>query len=129
MSKYSHSKQLNLSFDEAVEKVITALKEEGFGILTDIDVQKTLKEKLDVDFKQYRILGACNPPRAYKSLQSEEEIGLLLPCNVIVYEKDDAVIVSAINPITAFSIVDNNDLQEVAGEVDSMLRSALDSLE
>ena len=82
MSSYSYTKELTLPFNEAVEKTVAALKEQGFGILSDIDVKKTLKEKLDVDFKNYRILGACNPPRALKALQSEEEIGLLLPCNL-----------------------------------------------
>ena len=129
MSNYGYSKKLNMSFDEAVERVISALKEEGFGILTDIDVKKTLKEKLDADFKDYTILGACNPPRAMKALESEEEIGLLLPCNVIVYESgDDEVTVSAIDPKTAFSIVNNDGLEPLAEEVGSMLRSAIDKL-
>ncbi len=128
MSNYGYSKQLSLSFDEAVEKTINALKEEGFGILTDIDVKKTLKEKLDVDFKRYRILGACNPPRALKALEGEEEIGLLLPCNVIVYEKDDGTIVSAIRPSVAFSIVDNQDLAPIADEVEEILKRVIDGL-
>ena len=128
MSKYGYSKQLNISFEEAVEKTIAALKEEGFGILTDIDVKKTLKEKLDVSFKQYRILGACNPPQAYKALQAEEEIGLLLPCNVIVYEKDDGVVVSAIRPEIAFFFIDNESLAPLAGEVEAILKKVVDNV-
>lgn len=128
MSNYGYPKQLHVSFDEAVDKTINALKSNGFGILTDIDVKKTLKEKLDVDFKQYRILGACNPPRAYKALQSEEEIGLLLPCNVIVYEKDGDVIVSALKPSVAFTIVENEQLESVATEVEQTLKQVIDNL-
>jgi len=128
MSNYSYSKQLNISFDEAVDKTIATLKEEGFGILTDIDVKKTLKEKLDIDFKQYRILGACNPPRALKALQAEEEIGLLLPCNVIVYEKGDGVVVSALKPSVAFSIIDNKNLEPLAQEVEEIMKKVINNL-
>jgi len=129
MSKYSYSKQISIPFDEAVNKTITALKEEGFGILTDIDVKKILKEKLDVDFKQYRILGACSPSRAYKALQAEEEIGLLLPCNIIVYEKSDGlVVISVIKPSVAFSIVGNKNLESLAQEVGEILQSVIDYL-
>jgi len=128
MSKYSYSKQLNIPFDQAVEKAIIALKEQGFGVLSDIDVKKTLKEKLGVDFKQYRILGACNPPRALKSLKIEEEIGLLLPCNVIIYESQGKVIVSIIKPTKAFSIVDNQSLRSVSEEVEEMLIKVIESL-
>lgn len=129
MSNYGYSKQLNIPFSQAVEKTIAALQAEGFGILTDIDVKKTLKEKLDVDFKQYRILGACNPSRAYEALKSEEEIGLLLPCNVIVYEQDDGkVVISAIKPTVAFSIVENKKLQPLADEVESIMKGVIDSL-
>jgi len=125
---YGYSKEVNLSFDEVVERTINALKEEGFGILTDIDVKKILKEKLDVDFKQYRILGACNPPRAYKALQVEEEIGLLMPCNVIVYEKNDRVIVSAIRPEVAFSVINNQSLAPLANEVEVILKKVINNI-
>lgn len=128
MSKYSYSKQLNSSFDEAVDKTIVALKDSGFGILSDIDVAKTVKEKLGVDFKKYRILGACNPPRAYRALQAEEEIGLFMPCNVIVYEKDDRVVVAAILPLKAFEVVDNKELEPLAREVEEILKKVIDSL-
>lgn len=125
---YGYSKKLDIPFAEAVDRTIAALKERGFGILTDIDVKKTLKEKLDVDFKNYRILGACNPPRALQALRAEEEIGLLLPCNVIVYEKDDAVVVSALKPTAAFSVVDNKELEPLAEEVEEILKQTIDSL-
>ncbi|MGB0757345.1 MAG: DUF302 domain-containing protein [Patescibacteria group bacterium] len=128
MSNYGYSKRLQVSFDEAVERAVTALKEQGFGILTDIDVKETLKKKLDVDFKQYRILGACNPPQAYKALQLEEELGLLLPCNVIVYEKDSDVIVSALKPSVAFTIVENTQLESVASEVEQILKQVIDNV-
>ncbi len=128
MSNYGISKKVNLNFEEAVEKTISALKEKGFGILTDIDVKTTLKEKLGIDYKNYRILGACNPPRAHKALESEEEIGLLLPCNVIVYEGEDGVVVSAIDPVKAFSIVDNESLAPLAEEVRQMLTEVIESL-
>src|SRR5680860_1512365 len=125
---YGYSKEVNLSFDEVVERTINALKEEGFGILTDIDVKKILKEKLDVDFKQYRILGACNPPRAYKALQVEDEIGLLLPCNVIVYEKNDRVTVSDIRPEVAFSVINNQSLAPLANEVEVILKKVINNI-
>jgi uncharacterized protein (DUF302 family) len=98
--KYYFSKIISLSFDDAIEKVMAELKKEGFGVLTDIDVKQTLKKKLDVDFKKYRILGACNPPFAYKALQVEDKIGTMLPCNVIVQEIDEGhVEVAAIDPV------------------------------
>ena len=128
MSSYGYTKELLLPFNEAVEKTVAALKEQVFGILSDIDVKKILKEKLDVDFKNYRILGACNPPRALKALQSEEEIGLLLPCNVIVYEKEGKTAVSVMLPTKAFSIVGNKELEPLAEEVEDMLKQAIDSL-
>ena len=128
MSHYGYSKQFNIPFEEAVEKTIEALKKEGFGVLTDIDVKKTLKEKINVDFKQYRILGACNPKLAHKALQGEEEIGLLLPCNVIVYKKDEGVVVSALRPTALFALVDNPDVESLAEEVEVLMRHVIDSL-
>ncbi len=128
MSDYGMSKKLDISFDQAVEKTISVLKEKGFGILTDIDVRATLKEKLGIEYKNYRILGACNPPRAHKALESEEEIGLLLPCNVIVYEVEDGVMVSAIDPVKAFSVVNNDSLKPVAEEVKQMLTEVIENL-
>src|SRR3989344_4766036 len=104
---YGISKEVSLGFDETVERVRLELQKEGFGVLTEIDVKSTLKNKLDVEFEDYLILGACNPPFAYKALQAEMEVGLLLPCNVIVYRKDNKTFVSAIDPACAMSVVDN----------------------
>jgi len=128
MAHYGYSKRLNIPFDEAIEKTIAALKQEGFGVLMDIDIKKTLKEKINADFKQYRILGACNPKRAYGALQSEDEIGLLLPCNVVVYEKDDGVVVSMLRPTALFSLVDNPSIAPLAEEVEKNIKRAIDSI-
>ena len=126
--KYGHTKQLNIDFEEALELVKNGLLEEGFGILTEIDVRETLKKKLDVDFDKYVILGACNPPLAYKALQTECEIGLLLPCNVIVYKKDDTVFVSAIVPTATMSVVENEKLGGIAEEVEGKLKRVITRL-
>ena len=128
MTAYSYTKILHLPFDEAVERTVEALRDAGFGILTDIDVQKTLKEKLGKDFTRYRILGACNPSRAFTALEAEEEIGLLLPCNVIVYEKQDGVAISVLRPTVAFSFVQNDALEPIAKEVEEILKKVLDEL-
>ena len=123
---YGFSKTVNLSYDQAVEKVTDELKKEGFGVLTTIDVKETLKKKLNVDFKRYIILGACNPPFAHQALQAEEEIGLLLPCNVIVYEKGNKTVVSAFDPMTMLKIVDNPDIKAVAAEGQSRLKRVIE---
>ena len=129
MSDYGFSKTIDVPYEAAVEKVTAALKEEGFGVLTTIDVKDTLKKKLDVDFRKYVILGACNPPLAYKTLQAETEIGLLLPCNVIVYENDEGKsVVSAIDPLMMVSIIDNPTLEEIAKEVSAKLRHAIENV-
>lgn len=125
---YYISKKLQLSFTDAVAHVIEALQKEGFGILTEIDVQATLKKKLDVDFRPYRILGACNPPIAYKALQEEEMIGTMLPCNVIVQDKGDVVEVAAVDPIASMKAVENPNLAEIAEQVQAKLRSVIDAL-
>ena len=125
---YYFSKTLSTSFDETIENVTGALKEEGFGILTEIDVKATLKKKLDVDFKPYRILGACNPPFAYQALQSEDKIGAMLPCNVIVIQQDTGVEVAAIDPIVSMQAVKNSALGDVAREVQNKLKKVIDSL-
>ena len=122
---YYFSKTLNLSFDEAVSRVTEELKKEGFGILTDIDVQATLKKKLDVDFKKYMILGACNPPFAYRALQTEEEIGLLLPCNVILYEKEGKTVVSAFDPMVMTTVMGDDRIRPVAEEVKRRLERVI----
>ena len=107
-----------------------ALKTEGFGVLTEIDVKATLKKKLDVDFRRYAILGACNPPLAHKALSSELLIGLLLPCNVVLYEEDDGTAaVSFVNPLEMFKVVDNEELKALAGEVNGKVQAAFDALD
>jgi uncharacterized protein (DUF302 family) len=126
---YYFKKTLRIPFDEAIDAVTEELKKEGFGILTDIDVKATLKKKLDADFKKYRILGACNPPFAYKALQAEDKIGLMLPCNVIVEENaDSGVEVAAIDPIASMQAVDNPELGDVAQQVRAKLKKVIDNL-
>ncbi len=126
---YHFSKTLQMSFDEAIDRVMAALQAEGFGVLTEIDVKATLKKKLDVDFRQYRILGACNPPLAYQALQLENKIGTMLPCNVLVQETDDGQVeVSAIDPIASMQAIDNPALGEVAQTVRAKLRDIVESL-
>jgi uncharacterized protein (DUF302 family) len=127
VKEYSFSTVLETSYEEAVSKVIEVLKEEGFGVLTEIDVKATLKKKLDVDFRKYLILGACNPPYAYRSLQAELDVGLLLPCNVILYETDDKKIhVAALNPVSALAIIKNEELKTIALEVSQKLKRVIE---
>ena len=129
MADYAFSKTIDVPYEAAVEKVTAALKEEGFGVLTTIDVKETLKKKLNVDFRKYVILGACNPSFAYKTLQAEMEIGLFLPCNVIVYENDEGkIVVSAIDPIKMVSVVDNPALEEIAQKVALKLRNVIENV-
>jgi uncharacterized protein (DUF302 family) len=125
---YYFSKTIDLDFDSAIIKVTEELKKEGFGILTDIDVKATLKKKLDVDFHKYRILGACNPPFAYQALQAEDKIGTMLPCNVIVQERDGKTEVSAIDPLASMQAVKNEALAGVAQEVRLKLRTVIEKL-
>ena len=126
---YYFSKILSMPFEEAIEKVTAELKNEGFGILTKIDIKETLKKKLDVDFKKYVILGACNPPFAYKSLLAEEKIGLMLPCNVVVLEVGDSKTeVAAIDPIASMKAVNNNALADIAGIVQEKLKRVVENL-
>ncbi len=125
---YGFSKPVSLSYDTAVERVTEELKKEGFGVLTTIDVKDTLKKKLDVEFNRYIILGACNPPFAYKALQAEEQIGLLLPCNIIVYEKEGRTIVGAFDPMSMTKMVDNEALKSIAEDVSVRLQRVLNSL-
>ncbi len=129
MAQYYINKRVDLSFDEAVTRISEELKKEGFGILTEIDMQATLKKKLDVDLRPYKILGACNPPFAYKAVQTEGHIGLLLPCNIIVQDTGDGKTeVAAINPVVSMSRVDNPTLEPVAVEVRDRLQRAIDCL-
>ena len=128
-TNYGFSKVVNLGYEEAIEKVTEELKKEGFGVLTEIDVKETLKKKLDVEFKPYKILGACNPPFAYKSLLAEEQIGLMLPCNVIVYRNDnEETVVVAIDPIASMQAVKNDKLGEVAEVIQSKLKKVISNL-
>jgi uncharacterized protein (DUF302 family) len=123
--KYGFSKTTPLSYEQAIEKVTDELKKEGFGVLTTIDVKETLKRKLDVDFTKYVILGACNPPFAHKALTAEEEIGLLLPCNVAVYEKENATVVSIFDPMVMMRVLENDAIKPIAEEVRARLQRVL----
>lgn len=126
---YYFSKTVNENFDTAIEHVTEELKKEGFGVLTQIDVQETLKKKLDVNFKKYRILGACNPNLAYQALQSEDKIGTMLPCNVIVEENSDGTVeVSAVDPVASMSGVKNDSLGGVAMQVRGKLQKVINNL-
>ncbi len=126
---YYFTKTVGSTFEDTLERATAALKEQGFGVLTVIDVQETLKKKLNVEFRKYRILGACNPPFAYKALQAEDKIGVLLPCNVIIQETVDGdVEVSAMDPAEAMGMIDNPDLKEVSEQVRSRLQRVVDSL-
>jgi len=129
-ANYGHTKSLGqMDFQQALDRVTEALKTEGFGVLTEIDVKATMKKKLDVDYPNYRILGACNPPLAHRALSSEKLIGLLLPCNVVVFEETDGTVtVSLAKPTEMFSIVDNPELAPLAGEVDGKLVNVLEKL-
>ncbi len=127
--QYSFNKILDMSFDDAVDRTVEELKKEGFGVLTDIDVQTTLKDKLDVDFRKYRILGACNPSFAYKALQAESRIGTMLPCNVIVQETEEGKIeVSAIDPTASMQAIENPELKDTADQVQAKLKKVVESL-
>jgi len=126
---YYYSKKVDLSFEEAIERTTEALSKEGFGVLTEIDIKSTLKKKLNVDFRNYRILGACNPPLAHQALTSEGHIGLMLPCNVIVQELDNGdVEVAAVDPVASMQAVKNHSLTEVAQEVRKLLKKVIKSL-
>ncbi len=123
---YYYSKTTRFKFDEAVSRVTQALKEEGFGILTEIDIKDTLKKKLDVDFRNYRILGACNPPFAYKALQAEDKVGMMLPCNIIVQETPNGdVEIAAIDPISSMKAIDNPELREIAKTIGQKLKMVI----
>lgn len=129
MSYYFNKILKNTSFHEAIEKVTIELKKEGFGILTEIDVKETLKKKIDVDFKKYKILGACNPHFAYKALTSEDKIGVFLPCNVIVQEHENGEVeVAAVDPIASMISVNNPELGSLAQEVQQKLIRVIESL-
>jgi len=125
---YGYNKKAYLTYQKAIEKIKEELKKEGFGILTEIDVKAALKKKLDVNYDDYIILGVCNPKFAYKALQTEKEIGLMLPCNVIVYRDKNETFVSAILPTEAMSMIDNEELRSIAVQVEEKLKKAVDNV-
>ena len=129
IKEYALSTVLNTSYEDAISKVTDALKEEGFGVLTEIDVKSTLKKKLDVDFRKYVILGVCNPPYAFRTLQTDLDVGLLLPCNVIVYETDDKkAYISALNPVSALEVIKSQELRKIAVEVSEKLKRVVEKV-
>lgn len=125
---YAFRTRVDLPYEQAVEKVVAALKEEGFGVLTEIDVQATLQQKLAATFRKYMILGACNPPLAHQALQTELEIGLLLPCNVIVYEENGGSVVSIADPLAMLAIANNPAVEPVAREAQARLQRVIQHL-
>ena len=129
MTELGFQSTLNLPYESALEKVTDALKAEGFGILTSIDVKETMKKKLDVDFRKYTILGACNPPLAHKALTARPDVGLLLPCNVIVYEEGDTTIVNIINPMSMTNFIQDQSLAAVADEAHQRLKRVSDAIQ
>jgi uncharacterized protein (DUF302 family) len=129
VKKYAFHTVLDASYEDAIVRVKNALKDEGFGVLTEIDVKETLKKKLDKEFRNYVILGACNPPFAYRSLNADLDVGLLLPCNVIVYETNDGkAYIAAINPISALQVIQNQELRNIAGEVAAKLKRTVEKV-
>lgn len=129
MNYYFSKSLVNVTFDEAIQKVTEELKKEGFGILTEIDIKATLKKKLDVDFYSYKILGACNPPYAYKALLAEDKIGTMLPCNVIVQEKKAGhVEISAVDPAASMQAIENGELIDIANEIRARLQKVINAL-
>jgi uncharacterized protein (DUF302 family) len=126
--QYGFSKTVDMPYEQAIEKVTAELKKEGFGVLTSIDVKETLKQKINVDFKKYAILGACNPPIAHRALQEEEDLGLLLPCNVVVYEKDNKTRVSIFDPMVMTWIIKNDNMTPIATEVQEKLQRVLQAI-
>jgi len=128
MIGYGFTKELDLSYETVKEAVVEELKKEGFGVLTEIDVQAKLKEKLGIDFKKYVILGACNPPSAHQSILAEEDIGLMLPCNVIIYERGNKVVLSIIKPMVAMQMIANPALRSIAENVEVKLKKVFDAV-
>ncbi|HUS98802.1 MAG TPA: DUF302 domain-containing protein [Candidatus Thermoplasmatota archaeon] len=129
MISYGFTKEVDVPFEEVIELVSEELKKEGFGILTTIDVKEKFKEKLDIDFKKYVILGACHPSSAHKAILFEENIGLMLPCNVIVYEQGNGTAISIIKPSVAMQMIDNNELKKVADTIETKLKHVFDTIQ
>jgi len=128
MINYGFTKEMDIPYGTVIEQVREALKNEGFGILTEIDVKEKVKEKLGLDMNKYLILGACNPANAYKAILNEENIGLMLPCNVIVYEKGSKTVLSVIRPTVAMQMIENPELQIVAEAVEEQLKKSFDAI-
>jgi len=128
MINYGFTKELDIPYETVIAQVREALKKEGFGVLTEIDVKEKMKEKLGLDMRKYIILGACSPPNAYKAILTEENIGLMLPCNVIVYEKGSKTVLSVVRPTVAMQMVDNVELQKIAEIVEGQLKKAFDAI-
>ncbi len=126
MNYYFNKTVENVTFDEVIESVTAALTTEGFGVLTEIDVKATFKKKLDVDFRNYRILGACNPAFAFKALEAEDKIGTMLPCNIVIHQISDTQIeIAAVDPIASMQAIENNNLIELAGEIRAKLERVI----
>ena len=128
MINYGFTKEMDIPYGKVIEQVREALKNEGFGILTEIDIKEKMKEKLGLDMNKYIILGACNPANAYKAILTEENIGLMLPCNVIVYEKGSKTVLSVIRPTVAMKMIENSELQIVAEAVEAQLKKSFDAI-
>lgn len=129
MSELGFTSTINLPYEATLEKVTEALKAEGFGVLTNIDVKETMKKKLDVNFRKYSILGACNPPLAYKALTAKPEVGLLLPCNVIVYEEGNATVVNIVDPLSMLNLIQDPTLESVAAEARQRLKRVSEAIQ
>ena len=128
MINYGFTKELDIPYETVITQVREALKKEGFGVLTEIDVKEKMKEKLGLDMRKYIILGACSPPNAYKAILAEENIGLMLPCSVIVYEKGSKTVLSVVRPTVSMQMVDNVELQKIAEIVEGQLKKAFDAI-
>ena len=129
VKRYAFNTVLDISYEDAISKVKNALKKEGFGVLTEIDVKETLKKKLGIEFRKYVIMGACNPPYAHRSLEADMDVGLLLPCNVIVYETNDRkAYVEAINPVSALEVIQSQELKSIAEEVSEKLKKVVENV-
>jgi uncharacterized protein (DUF302 family) len=129
MINYGFTKEIDIDFNEAIKQTIEKLQRAGFGVLTNIDIKEKFRQKLGIDFKKYVILGACDPISAHKAIEAEENIGLMLPCNIIIYEKDDHVVISAIKPTIAMQMIDNPELSKIAINVETKIKHAFDDIQ
>lgn len=129
MINYGFTKEIDIDFNEAVKQTIEKLQKAGFGVLTNIDIKEKFRQKLGIDFKKYVILGACDPISAHKAIEAEENIGLMLPCNIIIYEKGDHVVISAVKPTIAMQMIDNPELNKIATNVETKIKRAFDGIQ